>query len=105
MRTRRDWTFLQFAMVLLNVIFIYGRGPGLPGLFWGRSCRSKRKFLRAPRLVLFARLRRVVVSTAKEFVLDHRLPNMTNLVFQLIFAATLLIGALTRSERYHKGLV
>jgi len=40
MRTRHDWTFLQFAMVLLNVIFIYGRGPGLPGLFWGRSCRS-----------------------------------------------------------------
>jgi len=23
MRTRDDWTFLQFAMVLLNVIFIY----------------------------------------------------------------------------------
>ena len=23
MRTRHDWTFLQFAMVLLNVIFIY----------------------------------------------------------------------------------
>ena len=38
--------------------YLYGRGPGLPGLFWGRSCRSKRKFLRAPRLVLLARLRR-----------------------------------------------
>src|SRR5947207_15965835 len=36
--------------------YLYGRGPGLPGLFWGRSCRSKRKFLRAPRLVLLARL-------------------------------------------------
>jgi len=38
--------------------YLYGRGPGLPGLFWGRSCRSKRKFLSAPRLVLLARLRR-----------------------------------------------
>jgi ethanolamine transporter EutH len=33
------------------------------------------------------------------------LPNTTNLAPQLIFAATLLIGALTRSERYHKGLI
>jgi hypothetical protein len=33
------------------------------------------------------------------------LPNTTNLAFQLIFAATLLIGALTPSERYHKGLI
>src|SRR5260370_5407405 len=47
----------------------------------------------------------VVVSIAKEFVLDHRLPSTTNLAFQLIFAATLLIGALTRSERYHKRLI
>jgi len=54
-------------------------------------------------VVLLARLRRGCIG--KEFVLDHRLPNTTNLVFQSIFAATLLIGALTRSERYHKGLI
>src|SRR5437016_13810291 len=35
MRTRHDWTFLQFAMVLLNVIFIYMvAGLVFPGFFW-----------------------------------------------------------------------
>jgi multisubunit Na+/H+ antiporter MnhE subunit len=67
MRTRHDWTFLQFAMAHRGWFFSLGCGA-------------------------------VVVSIAKEFVLDHRLPNTTNLVFQLIFAATLLIGASTRSD-------
>src|SRR5260370_32197066 len=42
---------------------------------------------------------------AKILLSNGRLPNTTNLIFHVIFGVTLFIGALTRSERYHKGLV
>jgi len=45
------------------------------------------------------------ISVCKDIVLDGRLPNTTNLIFHVIFGVTLFIGALTRSERYHKGLI
>jgi hypothetical protein len=38
-------------------------------------------------------------------VLDGKLPDTMNLTFHSIFGLTLFIGALTRSERYHKSLV
>ena len=103
MRTRHDWTFLQFAMVLLNVIFIYMVAGLVFPDFFGEEVVDLRENFYAHRGWFFSLgCGAVVVSIAKEFVLDHRLPNTTNLVFQLIFAATLLIGALTRSERYTK---
>jgi hypothetical protein len=106
MRTRHDWTFLQFAMVLLNVIFIYMVAGLVFPDFFGEEVVDLRENFYAHRGWFFSLgCGAVVVSIAKEFVLDHRLPNTTNLAFQLIFAATLLIGALTRSERYHKGLI
>jgi len=41
----------------------------------------------------------------KDFVLDGKLPQPTNLAFHAIFGATFLIGALTRREAYHKMLI
>ena len=47
----------------------------------------------------------IVASVCKTIVLDNRLPGPTNLAFHAIFGVTLLVGALTRRERYHKALV
>ena len=47
----------------------------------------------------------VVASAAKDFVLDNRLPNTTNLIFHAIFAGSLLGGVLTPRQGYHKALV
>jgi hypothetical protein len=44
----------------------------------------------------------IVASLCKMVVLDGRLPPPMNLVFHGIFGLMLLIGAVTRSERYHK---
>jgi hypothetical protein len=87
-------------------LYLYGRGPGLPRTFFREEVVDLKGNFYAHRGWFFSLgCGAVVVSVGKEFVLDHRLPNTTNLVFQSIFAATLLIGALTRSERYHKGLI
>jgi ammonia channel protein AmtB len=47
----------------------------------------------------------VVASVCKTIVLDNKLPDPTNLTFHAIFGATLLIGAFTQRERYHKALI
>jgi len=46
----------------------------------------------------------IVVSICKTVVLDGRLPDPTNLTFHAIFGVTLLLGAFTRRESYHKTL-
>lgn len=106
LRNRHDWTFLQFAMVLLNVIFIYMMaGLVFPDLFGEEVVDLKENFYAHRGWFFSIAFGTIVVSVCKEVVLDHRLPNTTNLVFQAIFAAILLIGAFTRNEQYHKTMI
>ena len=106
MRNRHDWTFEQFAMVLLNVIFIYMvAGLVFPDFFGEEIIDLKVSFYAHRGWFFSLAVAAILASVCKEVVLDGRLPNKTNLGFQAIFAVTLLIGALTRSERYHKALI
>jgi len=101
MRTRHDWTFLQFAIVLLNVIFIYMVAGLVFPDFFGEEVVDLRENFYAHRGWFFSLgCGAVVVSIAKEFVLDHRLPNTTNLVFQLIFAALRRNAAYRRTDAF-----
>jgi uncharacterized membrane protein (DUF441 family) len=47
----------------------------------------------------------IAISVLKSLVLDQRLMPTTDLVFHTVFGVALFIGALTRSEFYHKTLV
>jgi hypothetical protein len=106
LRNRHEWTFVQFAMVLLNVIFIYMMaGLVFPDLFGDEVVDLKENFYAHRGWFFGIGFGMIVVSVCKEVVLDHRLPNTTNLAFQAIFAAILLIGAFTRNELYHKTLL
>jgi FtsH-binding integral membrane protein len=106
MRHRHDWTFQQFGMVLLNVIFIYMvAGLVLPDFFGEQVVDLKENFYAHRGWFFSLAVGVIVVSVGKSLVLDGRLLPPTDLVFHAIFGVGLLIGALTRSERYHKGLV
>jgi hypothetical protein len=106
LRNRHDWTFLQFAAVLLNVILIYMlAGLVFPDLAGDRVVDLKESFYAHRGWFFLLAFATIVVSVGKEIVLDHRLPNPTNLAFQSIFGVTLLIGAVTRREAYHKALI
>lgn len=106
LRTRHDWTFQQFAMVLLNVIFIYMIAGLVFPDFFGEEVVDLKKNFYAHRGWFFAlAFGAIVASVCKMVVLDGKLPNTMNLTFHSIFGLTLFIGALTRSERYHKSLV
>src|SRR5262249_41753261 len=87
-----------------NDSYLHGRGTGVPRFVRRRRYRPKEKFLRASRVVLFG-FASVVASVCKSFVLDGRPPPGTDFTFHAVFGVTLLIGALTQQEWYHKTLV
>lgn len=106
MRHRHDWTFEQFGAVLLNVIFIYmACGLVFPDFFGDEVVDLKESFYAHRGWFFSMALGAILASILKGFVLDHRLPPPADLTFHCIFGATVLFGALTRSERYHKSLI
>jgi hypothetical protein len=106
MRGRHDWTFPQFTIVLLQTIVTYMlAGLVFPDLFGEEVIDLKESFY-AHRGWFFAfGFASIAVSVIKEVILDGRLPLPTNLAFHVVFAATLLVGAVTKREIYHKALV
>jgi hypothetical protein len=106
MRNRHDWAFLQFTVVLLNTIFIYMiAGLVFPDLSGEKVVDLKQSFYAHRGWFFSLALGAIVVSVCKDLVLGGKLPDPTNLTFHAIFAVTLLTGALTRREGYHKTLV
>jgi hypothetical protein len=106
MRYRHNWTFLQFAMVLLNAIFIYMMaGLVFPDFFGEEGVDLKESFYSHRGWFFAVGFATIVASVLKDFVLDGKLPQPTNLAFHAIFGTTFLIGALTRREAYHKTLI
>jgi hypothetical protein len=106
MRHRHDWSFQQFAMVLLQTILIYMvAGLVFPDLFGDQAVDLKKNFYAHRGWLFSLALATVVVSVCKDLVLDGHLPNRTNLVFHALFGVTLFVGACTSRERFHKTLV
>lgn len=106
MRYRQDWTFQEFAVVLLQTILIYMvAGLVFPDLF-GEAIVDLKESFYAHRGWLFSlALATVAVSVCKDLVLSGHLPNPTNLAFHGLFGVTLLVGACTRREGFHKTLI
>ena len=103
MRGRHDWTFEEFAVVLLQTILTYMvAGLIFPDLFGTEPIDLKANFYAHRRWFFLLALGVIVTSVGKDVVLTGALPSTTNLVFHALFGAILLIGAVTPSERYHK---
>ena len=106
MRNRQDWSFEQFAIVLLQTILIYMvAGLVFPDFFGDASIDLRESFYSHRRWFFFLGLAVVVVSVSKGLVLDGKLPNRTDLIFHAVFGFTVVVGALTKREWYHKALV
>jgi hypothetical protein len=106
LRDRHAWTFLQFAMVLLNVIFIYMIAGLIFPDFTGDEVVDLKESYYAYRAWFFSlAFGSIVASLCKMIVLDGRLPPPMNFAFHGIFGLLLLTGAVTRSELYHKCLI
>jgi len=106
MRHRHDWTFEQFGIVLLNVIFIYMvAGLVFPDFFGDEVVDLKENFYAHRGWFFSLSVGIILISVCKQLVLSHSLPPTADLIFHAIFALALLTGALSRSDWYQKGLV
>jgi hypothetical protein len=106
MRNRHDWTFEQFAIVLLQTILIYMfAGLVFPDFFGEAIVDLKESFYTHRRWFFSLGVAVIVASVCKSLVLDGKLPSPMNLTFHVIFGVALLIGASTPRERYHKMLI
>jgi hypothetical protein len=106
MRNRHDWTFEQFARVLLQTVSIYMvAGVVFPEFGCEIIIDLRASFYAHRRWFFSLAVASVALSVAKTLVLDGRLPNSRDLAFHAIFVTLLLSGALTEREGYHKTLV
>ena len=86
-------------------LYLQVRGIGLSGLFGEEIVDLKQNFYAHRGWFFSLAFANIVVSVCKDVVLDGTLPHPTNLAFHAVFGVTLLIGAPTPRERYHKALV
>jgi hypothetical protein len=105
MRQKLTWTFLEFAMVLLQVIVLYMlAGLVLPDLQSSNRTNLKQHYFEQARWFYGLAVFLLVVSVTKDVVLDGRMPKVTNLAFHGLWASVWATGAFTTSESYHRWI-
>ena len=102
-RNRHDWTFLQFATVLLEVILLYLLAAlALPN-FAGPAVIDLRANYFKHKAWFFGFLIAVLLdSLLKSFVVDGGLPGTLDLGFHLIWITTALMAVIIKSDWYHR---
>jgi len=104
LRHHQDWTFFAFSIVLSQTIVVYLLAALVLPDFFGDEAIDLREHYYGHRRWFFALLvLLIVVSLAKDPILDGHLTDALNMGFQLAFAAFAAIGALTRNARYHEA--
>ena len=100
LRQRQVWDFLSFAVILLQMVMLYMLAAVvLPDVAPGATVDLV-EHSRKHRSIFFGfLLGMLLVSLAKDIILDHRLPSPTNLAFHLVFAFLSLLGLLLKSAR------
>jgi hypothetical protein len=105
MYRRTTWTFGQFGLVLLQTIVLYMLAAlVLPDLDASESRDLKRHYFDQRRWFFGLGTLLLIVSVAKDLVLDGRMPSPANLAFHATFFVAWAIAAFTRNEKYHQAL-
>ena len=105
LRLRRDWTFLDFGIVLAQTATLYLMAAvALPEQTEDAGVDLQVFFDRQHRWFFGFFLATLAVSVAKDVILGGRLPDRMNLSFHAIFALGCLAGLLMRRRRYQAVL-
>lgn len=102
LRNHRDWTFLQFGMVLLQPITLYLLaalvlpGTNAPELDLRSNYFVQRRWFFGLLMAL------LVISVLKDLTVNGELPSPANLAFHGVLFATSLVAVLTERESYHR---
>jgi len=99
----RDWTFLQFSAVLLQMTLLYMMcGLVLPDIPTEAPVDLREHFYRERQPFFGAFTLMLATSVAKDWIMQGHLPSKENLAFHGIFASLSIAGLLTRRPLFHQ---
>jgi hypothetical protein len=105
LRERTQWDFISFLVILLQMGLLYMLAALIFPDVGARGTVDLVEHFERHRRAFFAFLiAMLVISIAKDFVLDGRLPSPMNLGFHLFLIAAAIAGILARSPRLQLGL-
>ena len=103
LRNHLLWTFLQFAVVLLETIFLYLLAALVLPRFDGESVIDLREnYFGHFRWFFGCLIAVLLVSISKDLVLASQWPSAPNLSFHLVWIGAALCAVLTKSDRFHR---
>jgi hypothetical protein len=106
LRGVRDWTFLEFAVVLLQVIASYMQAAFvLPDFTGDEPIDLRAHYYDHVRWFFGATILLFAASLMKDLTISGALPPTLNLSFHLALMGTSFIAMLTRREWYHRANV
>ena len=99
----RDWTFLQFSVVLLQTVVLYMMaGLVLPDMATTEAVDLRAHYYREQRAFFGVFLIMLTVSISKDWVVQGQLPSRENLAFHAVFGLFGIAGLLIRKPRFHE---
>ena len=102
-RGRHAWTFLQFAILLLETIILYLLAAlALPNAFGEAIVDLRANYFRHARWFFGSFVGVLLVSLAKNVIMSGALQEPFDLGFHLFWIVTATIAAVTRSDWFHK---
>jgi hypothetical protein len=105
LRERRDWTFVQFAAVLLQTVVTYLLAALVLPDVYGDARVDLREHYDDHRRWFFALLIALLVSSLlKQVALDGRLQEPIDLAFHGVFVAAGIVGIASRNSRVHAAI-
>jgi hypothetical protein len=103
--SRVDWTFAMFAIILLQTILLYMMSAIiLPDVPRGESIDLRAHYYREVAPFFVTSLLMLAASVGKDWMLQHRLPEATNLAFHGAFACVSVAALAIRRPRVHEGI-
>ncbi|MFZ3377891.1 MAG: hypothetical protein WA183_20275 [Chthoniobacterales bacterium] len=105
-RNRHAWTFLQFAVLLLETIILYLLAAlALPTPLAGETVDLRANYFRHARWFFGSFVTVLLVSLMKNVVMTGSLQRPLDLGFHLFWIAGATIAAVTRNDLFHKAFV
>jgi hypothetical protein len=104
-RTRAEWTFIQFTVVLLQTVLTYMLAAlVLPDVGSEEQVDLEAHYLNQAPWFFGIGVVLLIVSVTKDLVLDGVWPSRTNLAFHVLFTALWTTAAFVRRRSYHRVL-
>jgi hypothetical protein len=105
-RGRHTWTFLQFAILLLETILLYLLAAlALPNTFGDEIVDLRANYFRHARWFFGSFLAVLLVSLGKNVIMSGAIQGAFDLSFHIFWLVGAIVAAATRNDRFHKVFV